>query len=69
MKLYNCKKGDKIRLYETASIPPSHRPLPLGEVLTFDHIDGMYSLCYDTDGQYVHPAAWTEVLVIPEKSE
>jgi len=64
MKLYNCKKGDKVRLYQDALIPPAHRPLLLGEVLSFDHVDGMYSLCKDKEGNIVHPAAWSEVEIV-----
>lgn len=65
MKLMNLNKGDKFRILEThIVVPPVHRDLDGYEVLTFDHIDGMYSLCYDKDGRYVHPAAWTEVEVM-----
>ena len=31
--------------------------------LDFDHIDGMYSLCY-TEGNVVHLPAWTEVEIV-----
>lgn len=64
MELYKCKKGNKIRLCENADIPPVHRKLEQGEVLTFSHIDGMYSFCRDSAGNIVHPAAWSEVEVV-----
>ena len=62
MKLYECKKGDRVMIQDDdTNIPPAHRQLYDTEVLTFNHIDGMYSLCYDEYGNMVHPAAWTEV--------
>lgn len=65
MKLYECKKGDRFMLNEDhVPVPPAHRPLDETEVLTFDHIDGMYSYCKDHTGAIVHPAAWTEVVVV-----
>jgi len=53
MKLYDVPRNSKIKLED-------------GTVLDFRHIDGMYSLCY-RDGYPVHPAAWTEVEVVPEE--
>ena len=35
-----------------------------GDLLDFQHIDGMYSLCYDKEQNPVHIAAWTEVEII-----
>lgn len=35
--------------------------------LTFDHIDGMYSVCYTDSGSLVHLAAWTEVTIKEDK--
>jgi hypothetical protein len=32
--------------------------------LNFHHIDGMYSLCTDDNGDIIHLRAWTEVKVI-----
>lgn len=37
--------------------------------LYFCHIDGMYSLCYDSTNQPVHLAAWVEVEILNEKPE
>lgn len=66
MKLYHVieRVGMKIRLVEDADVPPAHKAVRAGEVLTFSHIDGMYSLCYDSEGDIVHIAAWSEVEVI-----
>lgn len=50
VKLYNVPRNSRIKLGDF--------------VLHFDHIDGMYSLCYDeATGNPVHLAAWTEVEV------
>lgn len=64
MKLYDVPRNTKIRVMEDAHIPPAHRDIPESEILTFHHIDGMYSLCTDSNGQFVHIAAWTEVEII-----
>jgi len=66
MKLYYCKKHTQIKLLEDAQVPPAHRELKKGEILHFAHTDGMYSYCRDERGNIVHPAAWTNVGVIPE---
>ncbi len=62
--LYNVPSGTKIRLMEHLRTPPAHRDLKTGEILTFNKIDGMYSLCFDSEGNPVHLAAWSEVEVI-----
>ena len=37
--------------------------------LYFCHIDGMYSLCYDSSNNPVHLVAWVEVEVLDKKPE
>lgn len=61
MKLYELKRGTKFRILADSKTPPAHRELEEGEVFTFNHIDGMYSLCFDKNGGMVHVVAWTEV--------
>jgi hypothetical protein len=59
--------GKKIRIVQDLGAinhPPAHRDFLAGEVLTFVHIDGMYSLCYDSDGNPVHLMAMTEIEVV-----
>ncbi len=69
MKLYQVPRHSKVRIVEPhPSVPPAHRELFGGDVLTFDHIDGMYSFCYDEAGKIVHPAAWAEVEVIEDEA-
>lgn len=64
MKLHDVPRRSIVRLLENARIPPVAASLKKGDVLFFDHIDGMYSLC-KFGKEIVHPAAWTEVEVIP----
>jgi hypothetical protein len=67
MKLYDVPRHSKIRIIdEDVKNPPAALVQDTGDVLDFDHIDGMYSLCYDKDGNSVHIAAWTEVEVLDE---
>ncbi len=35
--------------------------------LMFDHLDGMYSVCYTDSGSIVHLAAWTDVTIKEDK--
>jgi hypothetical protein len=48
-------------------VPPGARDIKKGELIFFDHIDGMYSFCYQVDpdtlehSHIVHIAAWTQV--------
>ena len=69
MKLYDCPKGSKIRLVGDVTIPVAHPPLDEGDVLTFDHIDGMYSLCYTLDGAPVHPVVWSDVEIVETEAD
>jgi hypothetical protein len=55
MKLHNVPRNSKIKVkFGTDEV----------EVLDFSHVDGMYSLCFDSAGRPVHIAAWTEVEVV-----
>ena len=64
MKLYNVQRGSKIKiLSEDYLIPPGAPPLKKGDELKFDHVDGMYSVCY-LDGELVHLSANAEVEVL-----
>lgn len=38
-----------------------------GHRFMFDHIDGAYSVCYDSAGNVVHLAAWTPVEIVGPK--
>lgn len=39
-----------------------------GDVLFFDHIDGMYSYCLNAKNQVIHLQAWAEVVPLVKKS-
>ena len=68
MKLYDVPRKSYVRIVD------DEIKLPVGNyiegenpiILFFDHIDGMYSFCIDSDGNLVHPAAWTEVEIVDE---
>ena len=61
MKLYQVPRNTKVRLKSTESGPPASIDPEVGEVYSFKHVDGMYSLCYDSEGHMVHLPAWSEV--------
>lgn len=64
VELHKVARGSRIRVVGEAKNPPSHRTFVLGEELEFSHIDGMYSLCRDDEGQIVHLVAWAKVEVL-----
>jgi len=61
-----CNESEtSMKLYE---VPRNTRiVLEGGTELMFDHIDGMYSVCYTDSGSIVHLAAWTEVTIKEDK--
>lgn len=64
MKLYNAPQGSRIRVIGDIQIPPAAPEINKNDVLKFHHIDGMYSLCTNQEGQHVHLVAWAEVELI-----
>jgi hypothetical protein len=64
MQLHEVPNGSFVALLEDARIPPAHRDVSEYEMLWFCKIDGMYSLCYDDNGERIHIAAWTEVEIV-----
>lgn len=64
MKLYDVPNNSRIRVIDDDPSRPVGDTSPLGEVLSFHHIDGMYSYCKTDDGETVHLAAWTDVEVV-----
>lgn len=74
MKLYEVPRETKVRVLAPDgggphAVPPSAHPIDTGEILFFDHVDGMYSYCTNSRGQVVHLAAWTEVEIIEEEEQ
>jgi len=64
MKLYELNRLTKFKIVGEKITPPFTTKLSSDEVYEFKHIDGMYSLCKDSKGNVVHPAAWTAVEVV-----
>lgn len=66
MKLYEAPSHSKVRLLEDAKAPVGARSITCGEIIDFQHLDGMYSFCYDADGNIVHIAAYADVEVVDD---
>jgi len=64
MKLYELSSKCTVKLLQPCGVPPGGKPLAVGDIVKFQKVDGMYSLCYDKDGNIVHPQAWTEVEIV-----
>ena len=65
IELHDAPQGCKVRVISNnIAIPPASKPINMGDVLFFWHMDGMYGRCTDEDGVSVYPAAWTKVRVI-----
>ena len=61
MKLYELPRGTWFRLVKGTIVPPSAPEVHTGHTYLLHNIDGMYSLCQDTDGNTVHVAVFAEV--------
>lgn len=64
MKLWDVPCNSKIRVIDNIKIPPAASEISKDEILQFFHIDGMYSLCKNSNGDWVHLVAWAEVEII-----
>lgn len=64
MKLYEAPRLSRVRMKERPVLQTTGDVAYEGEVFVFHHIDGMYSVCWDEDGNVLHPAAWTEVEIV-----
>jgi len=64
MKLYNVPRGNKIKIIDGNYLTPiGAPPLKQGDELFFDHVDGMYSVCF-LDGELVHLSSSAEVEIL-----
>ena len=64
MKLYKVPEGSKIRVTEDTPGPPGEPIYKKGTELKFGHIDGMYSVCFDDNGNRVYLPGYSEVVCI-----
>ena len=66
MKLYEVPRNTFVKVMEdNVHVPPGMEPIKRGDVVYFDHIDGMYSYCMDKEQKNVmHLAAFTEVEIV-----
>ena len=66
MKLYDVPRDTKIKIIDKGNIstPISSKPIKQGDILTFSHIDGMYSYCMDKNDNVVHIGASTEIEIV-----
>lgn len=64
MKLHDVPRNSKIRILKDPKTPVGSKDLREGEILTFLHIDGIYSLCLDQEGSTVHLSAFAEVEIL-----
>jgi len=62
MKLFELPRHTTFKVIDNfIHIPPDSLPVSKGDLLTLDHIDGMYGFCYDERAEVCYIAAWTEV--------
>jgi hypothetical protein len=66
MKLYDVPRNSKVRVIENTNVPPGAPPILSQDIISFGHIDGMYSYCNDVYGNVVHLEAWAEVEIVSE---
>jgi len=64
MQLHKVPNGTYVRVLEEIKVPPAAPEIRPGDVIFFDHIDGMYSFCRNKEGQIVHLVAWAEVEIV-----
>ena len=72
MKLFKVPRGSWVKVGDDdgdTKVPPSAPVIDHGQVVFFDHLDGMYSYCKDQEGNVVHLAAWAEVEIVDNPKE
>lgn len=65
MKLHDVPRRSWVMVKENSDGPPASHNFDAGEVIFFDHIDGMYSYCRHPNGNICHLVAWAEVDIVP----
>ena len=64
MQLHEVPRGSKIKVKSDNKVPPGAPEIKEEQILIFNNIDGMYSHCFDLNGNVVHLAAWAEVELV-----
>jgi hypothetical protein len=65
MKLFDVPRETYVKVLEDVHVPVGMAPIKKGEIIFFDHIDGMYSFCMDEHKKNIlHLAAFTEVEIV-----
>ena len=64
MKLFEVPRNTKIKLLEDTEGPIESRKPNKNEEYLFSHLDGMYSLCYDSNQKVVYIPGWVTVEVL-----
>lgn len=61
MKLYELPRGSTFKIDEGELLNHEYQ-----EIFFLDHLDGMYSVCYNSTGQIVHLSVSTPVIKLEE---
>jgi len=64
VELHKVPNGTYVRVLGENDVPVDAPEIKIGDVIFFDHIDGMYSFCRNKEGQIVHLVAWAEVEIV-----
>lgn len=63
-KLFEVTRNSRVRLLSPEHGPIAAKEPRVGEEYLFNHTDGMYSHCIDSNGIVVHLPAWSIVEVV-----
>ncbi len=66
MKLYEVPRNTKVRLLNNQPGPPGGIGGLQGGEYFFSHVDGMFSVCKDPQGNVVYLPAWSGVEIVNE---
>jgi hypothetical protein len=64
MKLYDVPRGSKIRVLANTKTAPFSKKVKVDDILTLEKLDGMYSICKDTEGNIIYLGATTQVEIL-----
>ena len=66
MELHKAPARTWVRILGDNMNPPARTTTEIGDIIWFNHLDGMYSYCLTEQGDVVHLVAWTNVEVIED---